>query len=206
MNETWIKKLTEELRKPLPGVEAQLRLSPSVSIQTTQHTKHRKSAVMIVLYPENSKIYTLFIKRSEYDGAHSGQISFPGGMYKKTDFQLRNTALRETHEEVGIHRNDVQIIGKLTALHIPVSHTMVYPYVGICMNKPLLRPDPLEVKYIIECPVEELINPDNRKQKMMTIDNRNIEIPYFDILGDHIWGATAMIISEFLEIAGTIKP
>lgn len=205
MHEIWIKKLTEELTKPLPGVEAQLRLSPSVRRQDVQDRKLSKSAVMVVLYPDGSKIHTLFIKRSEYDGVHSGQVSFPGGMHKNTDFRLRNTALRETWEEVGIPKKDIRIIGKLTSLNIPVSNTQVHPYVGICLKKPFLRPDPLEVKYIIECPIEDLMAPENRKQKIMAIGEQEIEIPYFDILGDHIWGATAMITSEFLEIVSRLE-
>lgn len=206
MNEGWIHILARQLKKPLPGADAQQKMAPSVRYTSTDNRKQTKSAVMVVLYPYRNRITTIFIKRTEYEGVHSGQVSLPGGMYKRTDLLLSNTAIRETHEEIGIPGKEIQIIGRLTSLHIPVSHTMVYPYVGVCMNKPLLRPDPVEVNYIIECPVEELINPVNRKLKMMTIDNRNIGIPYFDIMGDHIWGATAMIISEFLEIAGAIKP
>lgn len=205
MNDKWIYNLTRLLKKPLPGANAQLKMAPSARYVTTDNRNQTKSAVLVVLYPYRNQIITVFIKRTEYEGVHSGQVSLPGGMFKKTDMLLRNTAIRETHEEIGIPGKEIQIIGRLTSLHIPVSNTIVYPFVGVCMNKPLLIPDPLEVKYIIECPVDELIHPANRKQKMMTIDNRDIEIPYFDIMGDQIWGATAMIISEFLEITGTTK-
>lgn len=88
----------------------------------------------------------------------------------------------------------------MTSLHIPVSGNLVFPFVGICGNKPFFNPDPFEVKYLIEAHLAELSNPANKKSKVMSVAGHEIDIPYFDIQGDHIWGATAMIMSEFLEV------
>lgn len=195
-----VKKLGEELSKPLPGVEAQLRLSPPARHIFEADKSVRASAVLIVLYPVEQKTHTVFIKRAEYNGVHSGQVSLPGGMFNSSDDNLQRTALRETREETGVQEQDVEIIGNLTKLYIPVSRVNVFPFVGICHSRPKFTPDPYEVKYLIETDLEELSDPANQKQKIMLIGDHEIEIPYFDIRGDHIWGATAMIMSEFMEI------
>jgi 8-oxo-dGTP pyrophosphatase MutT (NUDIX family) len=200
MYRNWVKRLMDELAKPLPGVDAQLRLSPPGRHHITPEKISKESAVLIVLYPDDGDICTIFIKRAEYNGAHSGQVGLPGGMYEMTDRNLRNTALRETCEETGICERKVQIIGSLTSLYIPVSGITVYPFVGYCCYKPDLKPDPTEVRYIIETTLSNLLDPGNQKHKSMIIGDSEIDIPYFDIDGDHIWGATAMIIAEFLEV------
>lgn len=204
MDNNWVIQLMDELAKPLPGIEAQLRLSPPGRNIKSEKTG-KESAVLIVLYISADKIRTVFIKRAEYYGIHSGQVGLPGGMYKHADKTLLNTALRETREETGITENQVRIIGSLTSLYIPISGITVYPYVGYCGEKPVMTPDPAEVKYLIEVSVEELLDPANQKLKIMQIGDSDIEIPYFDINGEHIWGATAMIMAEFLEVIKKIK-
>ncbi len=206
MERLWIEKLEEELAKPLPGIEAQQRLSPPER-HNAEYPLHnvKKSAVLILLYRINGELKTVFIKRAEYDGIHSGQVSLPGGVYENVDGNMQNTALRETQEETGLSPDNIRVIGTLTSLHIPVSNYLVYPFVGFCANEPEFHPDPVEVSYLIETSITELLKPENRKKKIMTIGDSAIEIPYFDIEGNHIWGATAMIISEFLEVIGKMK-
>lgn len=206
MERLWIEKLEEELAKPLPGIEAQQRLSPPER-RNAEYPLHnvKKSAVLILLYRINGELKTVFIKRAEYDGIHSGQVSLPGGVYENVDGNMQNTALRETQEETGLSPDNIRVIGTLTSLHIPVSNYLVYPFVGFCANEPEFHPDPVEVSYLIETSITELLKPENRKKKIMTIGDSAIEIPYFDIEGNHIWGATAMIISEFLEVIGKMK-
>jgi len=205
METIWVTRLMDELSKPLPGIEAQLRLSPPDRNPMNPEKPGKESAVLVVLYTTAEKISTVFIKRGDYNGIHSGQVSLPGGMYKSGDGSLRRTALRETREETGIPENLITIIGSLTSLHIPVSGITVFPFVGFCREKPVLKPDPVEVKYLFETSLDELLNPANQKYKVMHIGDSDIEIPYFDIKGEHIWGATAMIISEFLEIVNRSK-
>jgi 8-oxo-dGTP pyrophosphatase MutT (NUDIX family) len=204
MDETWVNHLRRKLSGPLPGIEAQLRLSPPGRHMPEPDRPARKSAVLVVLYSIQGKLSTVFIKRTEYNGVHSGQVSLPGGMYKESDENLERTALRETHEEIGVPEKELIITGRLTSLHIPVSGIIVFPFVAVCSQRPEFVPDPFEVKYLIETGVEELLDKENHKQKIMLIGDREIEIPYFDIHGDQIWGATAMIMSEFLEIIKNI--
>jgi len=108
--------------------------------------------------------------------------------------------LREAKEETGINSADVEVIGKMTPLFIPVSNSQVLPVVGFVPYKPVFSPDPAEVDYIIETDIFRLVEPDAAKTETILIEDRIIDAPYFDIHGHHVWGATAMMLGEFREI------
>lgn len=205
MTENWKEQLASELKKPLPGVEAQLRMSPEMRRPVSVEYPLKNAGVLILLYPHISRIYTVFIKRTEYEGVHSGQVSLPGGMHEEKDGSLMNTALREANEETGIDISSVTIIGKLTPLHIPVSNVNVHAFVGVTDSRPYFIHDPAEVQYLIEESLDELLNEVNHKTRAMTLFGNEVIVPYFDILGNHIWGATAMIISEFAEVVKKVR-
>jgi 8-oxo-dGTP pyrophosphatase MutT (NUDIX family) len=196
----WCALLQAELSEPLPGIEIQQKMAPSIRRMAVNAEPGKKSSVMVLVYPFQGFLYTVFIKRSEYKGVHSGQISFPGGMSEATDHSLVFTALREVFEEIGIPASAISVIGQLTSLHIPVSNVNVYPFVGITQSRPVFIPDPAEVESPIETRLEDLINPANCKSKLMQINDQVIKVPYYDIQDNHIWGATAMILSEFLNV------
>jgi 8-oxo-dGTP pyrophosphatase MutT (NUDIX family) len=200
----WISLLEQELTAPLPGPQAQLIMSPSGRRPVPGDTPLKNSGVLILIYPYRELLHLIFIKRAEYNGIHSGQVSFPGGMYETGDRSLQFTALRETFEETGVPVETARIIGQLTPLHIPVSNINVFPYIAVCRERPDFSPDPTEVQYVIETSLDHLLDTGNHKVKIMEIADRKIEVPYYDIGNDHIWGATAMILSEFLEIARRI--
>lgn len=200
MTENWKEQLAAELKKPLPGVDAQLRMSPAMRRPESAEYPLKNAGVLILLYPHRRLVYTVFIKRTEYEGVHSGQVSLPGGMFKEEDDSLMNTALREANEETGIDISSVTVIGKLTQLHIPVSNVNVHAFVGVTDSRPVFVHDPAEVQYLIEESLDELLNEVNHKTKSMTLFGNEVIVPYFDIRDNHIWGATAMIISEFAEI------
>ena len=201
MTKNWKEQLAAELKKPLPGVDAQLRMSPAMRRPESVEYPLKNAGVLILLYPHRRLVYTVFIKRTEYDGVHSGQVSLPGGMFKEEDGSLMHTALREANEETGIDISTVTVIGKLTQLHIPVSNVNVHAFVGVTDSRPVFVHDPAEVQYLIEESLDELLNEVNHKTKTMILFGNEVVVPYFDIRGNHIWGATAMIISEFSEIA-----
>lgn len=163
----------------------------------------RLSAVLCLLYPVDNELQLLLMKRREDKTAHSGQVSFPGGRHEAIDAGLMATALREAHEEVGIHSADVDMLGALTPLYIPVSNFHVYPYVGFLPERPAYNLSLNEVSYTIEVPLYSLLHAERkgiadvispaipdviRKVKAYTLED-----------GTVIWGATAMIISE-LEV------
>ena len=201
----YIELLREELRKELPGPEVQSRMAPEVRLKSRTKAVTKKAAVLILLYPFGHSLYTVFIKRTRYLGIHSGQISLPGGKMEKIDSEIAETALREAEEEIGIKRNDVNIIGLLSQLSIPVSNMLVFPVIGYIPYKPDFKPDLNEVEGLIETPIEEFLRPGVVQKNIEKILFRKVMVPYYNIDGNHIWGATAMIISEFTELLQRIK-
>jgi 8-oxo-dGTP pyrophosphatase MutT (NUDIX family) len=198
--ENWMEELEKELTKSLPGTKAQTRMASSLRRPMVDAQPARNGSVLILIYPRDGNLHTVFIKRTEYEGVHSGQVSFPGGMSETGDASPADTALREAVEETGISYTEVKIIGKLTSLHIPVSNVNVFPFVAVTDNRPSFVPNPVEVQYLIEARIEDLANPLNLKTKIMDIMGNEVEVPYYDIHENHIWGATAMILSEFMEV------
>ncbi len=197
---SWIIRLKDELLKPLPGEPLHELMAPSVRkpIQTDYPERH--SSVLLLLYPVRDIIHIVFMKRQHDGGPHSGQISFPGGGAEKEDQSPIHTALREAYEETGVKPDMVEVLGTLTPLHIPVSNNIVLPVVGYMPRKPVFTIDQAEVDYLIEAPLSLLLKSSTTKTKYIDFNGNKITVPYFDIDNHHIWGATAMILSEFLEI------
>ena len=164
----------------------------------------RIGAVLILLFEEDDVLKTCFIERATYDGVHSGQIAFPGGR-KEEDETLVQAALREAEEEIGVNQSDVILLGQLTELYIPPSNFLVHPFVGAISYKPSFFPEPTEVAEVVEIKVDELSDVRYRGEKKIKLSNGTmVETPYFNLHGKTVWGATAMIISEFLEVLAGI--
>jgi len=163
----------------------------------------RPSAVLCLLFPMNDELHILLMKRREDNTAHSGQVSFPGGSYEAADADMRATALREAQEEVGINSSEVDVLGALTTLYIPVSNFNVYPFVGYAHQRPVYNLSHNEVSYTIEVPLDTLLDTASKtvtdvfSPAMPDIIRKVKAYKLSD--GTIIWGATAMIISE-LEV------
>lgn len=196
----FLKNLKDELKKDLPGEKAHVKMAPGIRDIFKPNTKSRKAGVLILLYPKNQELYVAFIRRTEYNGPHSGQISFPGGKAEQEDKDIIETALRESHEEIGIDPNKVQIFGKLTQLHIPISNFLVHPIIGIYETTPNFTADPTEVKEVLEIKLKDLIDPKNCTTKEFNYGDISFLAPIYNPNNITIWGATAMILSEFLEV------
>ncbi len=196
----YITELTEKLKQPLPGISAQQKMSPSHRhlFQVTQELA--KAAVLILLFPENGQPHIVLIKRTDKDEPHGGQISLPGGRKDNADKALEQTAIRECYEELGVPQESIHIIGALTPLVIPVSHYEVFPYIGWVESKPNWQVQKEEVAYCIEIPVADIYNPHTIKKETKNYKGLNVEIPYFPYKNEKIWGATAMILSEFISL------
>jgi len=197
--------LEVRLTEPLPGTPAHNKMKPllanGIPIRFPERSDTREGGVLILLYEKNNTIHFPLIRRSEYEGVHSGQIALPGGRYEASDSNLIDTALRETEEEIGIDRSTVSVIGQLSKFYVGASNYNILPVVGYLKEVPEFRPDLFEVAEVIEAKLEVLLNPENVKTK--TIRARNaVELtsPYFDIQDQTVWGATAMMLSEFSEI------
>ena len=193
--------IRQQINKGLPGTAVQYRMAPARRIQIEGVQRdHKNAGVLILLYQSGKGISLVFIKRTDYPGIHSWQISFPGGKSEQNDRDICLTAIREAEEELGIDLKQINVIGMLTRLHIPVSNITVYPVIGFIEYKPSYHPDRTEVDHVIEVEVDELLRPENVKYADMEIRSEIISVPYYDIYGEKIWGATAMILSEFIEI------
>ena len=190
----------------LPGSEAHYKMAPLERIESMKNwnvtdVNPRSAAVMMLFYPKNGRTHLVLIIRNSYEGVHSAQIAFPGGKYESNDENFQNTALRETHEEVGIPPDSIEIIMPFTNLYIQPSNFMVYPYLGICRAEIVFIPDSTEVAAIIELPLSDFLNDDMlTKTAMSTSYATTIEIPAFEINGHVVWGATAMMLSELKEV------
>jgi len=191
--------LKRNLKKPLPARQAHKLMLPVnriLNIDLSINPFHKKSGVAVILYPENGQTNSILIERASYKGMHSGQIAFPGGKKEKIDKNLTETALRETQEEIGIKKENFNIIGCLSQLYIPPSNYMVQPVVFSLNEKPSFVPDEKEVNAVITYNIESLLKHSFDKKKIFTTTHYSIEAPYFDINGYTVWGATAMMLSE----------
>jgi 8-oxo-dGTP pyrophosphatase MutT (NUDIX family) len=195
-------RLGECLKQDLPGEPAQLLMAPSVrppGIPGFDGSNPRSSGVMILLFPGNEGLSTVFILRTP-GGPHGSQISLPGGKQEPSDHDLADTALRETFEEIGVDPMDINQIGRLTPLYVPHSNYVIQPVIGYCSYQPAFIPDQKEVAGVIIAPLKQLFYPDNRKTMLLHRAGADIVAPYYDMDGHRIWGATAMIMSEFERI------
>lgn len=203
-----IQRIQQQLREILPGRCAQLIMSPSERPKgnASYHpTNAVDSAVLVLLYPNNNSLHSVLMQRPSYPGVHGGQVSFPGGKRELEDNSLEETALRESHEELGIVPDEVKIIGKLSKLYIPHSNYMVHPYVGYSNKKPEYVLEASEVDEAIDYSVDKLVDHNYRKEKKMHLKFGEIDVPYFDINQKVVWGATAMMLSEFAEVLKRAK-
>ena len=193
--------LKEELALSLPGIDSQLKMAPKHRKTDPDGDVKQNAAVSIVIIPsERKEKEIILIKRPEYNGHHSGQISFPGGKEEQDDKNLLETAIRETYEEIGIELAKDNFIGALTPLFIPVSQFMVYPYLFIEGTIKDYTIDPAEVDYIIQFQLKKLLDVSLIKTTRIQISDHTITTPYYAIGDEIVWGATAMILSEFVEI------
>lgn len=205
-------KLRVRLKQPLPGLEAQMKMVPGSRRREVMTRGNgyeaKKAAVLACFYPEDDgEIHIVLIRRNEYDGVHSGQISFPGGKLEDHDPDLVHTALREAEEETNILISQVEVLGEITDIYIPPSNFLVKAVVGWSPFRPDLIPDPSEVSEILTVPLKELTNPESRQHsEILRRDQTRNSVPCFIIGGNVIWGATAMLLSELVELVDDVKP
>lgn len=200
-------KIVKITKLKLPGEVAQFKMAPMerlVALKKIAIEKEtvRKAGVLVLFYPSEAKQTMLaLILRKTYKGVHSAQIGFPGGKYENEDTSLKETALRETEEEIGVLRNTVSVLKKLTEVYIPPSNFIVQPYLGITKNTPNFILQEEEVETLIEVPLIHFMD-DTIKihQNLTTSYAKNIIVPAFLLNNYLVWGATAMMLSEVREM------
>ncbi len=158
------------------------------------------SAVLLPLYNRQGQYHIVFIKRTETVKEHKGQISFPGGTYEETDSTCLETALRESYEEIGLHLEDIDVLGELDDEVTTTSNYIVSPFVGMIPWPYRFQTNEYEVNEIIEVPIHALLDKDCHQPDTEILNGQVIESYVFHYQGRIIWGATARILNRFLDI------
>ena len=202
----FIESLTKRLNRDLPGKNAQQKMMivPNQFPMQNQEDGGIPASVLLLLYPFDENWFFFLTKRSQDVEHHKGQISLPGGVVEENESK-KNAAIRETNEEIGVDKNSIKIIGSLTPFYIPVSNFHISPYVGWTEEKPHTKVQDTEVKRVFSVSINDLILEDNLKIKKDYFSNTPVTVPYFDLNGETVWGATSMILSEFKFILRDIK-
>ncbi len=197
--------LIEQLAGPLPGPEAQLGLAPRPRFGWRPGhipDEARHSGVLLLLFPVREVPHFVLTVRDRRLPQHAGQVSLPGGAVEG-DESPRETALREAREEIGVDPRSVAILGRLSPLHVPVSGFVLHPLVGTTDAAPALVSQQGEVEQILDVSLDRLSDPSILRVEQRVHDGRKTEVPYFALEQHRVWGATAMVLAEFLTLLGT---
>lgn len=195
--EEFKRKLLSTPESSFPGGKAHLEMTPYKKDLIMPTKEPRLSAVMVLAYENNQKTEILLLKRSDYQGVHSAQVSFPGGKKDDTDPDLLFTAQRELKEETGIDADKIQILGPLSTMYIPPSNFMVHPFLAICESQPEVNLNQRESQYHFGIQLTELLDDAFLSEKdILTSYGKIKNVPYFHLNDEVIWGATAGILNE----------
>ena len=196
--------LVGRLHRPLPGSIAHEPLRAIATGEVKPAFEHssppKPGSVLILLYPEENQIKFPLTQRAEYAGAHSGQISLPGGKAEDGE-TIEQTALREGKEEIGVQPTEIEVIGRLSEFYVIPSNFMVTPVVAFQRSKPIFIPDPVEVVRVLEGNLEDLLRDDAVKVKeILAARIYSLSAPHFLIQNEIVWGATAMMLNELRTV------
>lgn len=201
------KRVVKIAKMELPGEAIQLKMAPierliELKTKARELDTAKRAGVLALFYPDsNGETHLILILRKTYKGVHSAQIGFPGGKFEDGDVHLEATALREAEEEVGVGRETVSVIKKLTEIYIPPSNFFVQPFLGITTNTPSFRAQEEEVESLIEVPLSHFMDDVILTTKVLSTSYAtNIDVPAFLLNGHIVWGATAMMLSEVREL------
>ncbi|TVR85942.1 MAG: CoA pyrophosphatase [Saprospirales bacterium] len=206
MDISLMQNIEKALKDSLPGHKAHMEMAVVGHHRKAEAPgKANKAGVLALFIPgENGCTELVFIRRSSHyhDDRHKGQIGFPGGKKERVDSDIRETALRETYEEIGVDPVEVEVLGKLSNLYIPVSNFLVYPFVGFVRSRPKFSLQETEIAEVITCDYKRLLNYDCRNTTKIELSNGiHLEnVPYFDLKGKILWGATAMMMAELVHV------
>jgi len=195
--------LKRALQQELPGNNAHNKmLPPGRRLKSFDYelSSVKQSSVLVLIFPVNDKLYTCLTKRPSTMKYHPGQISFPGGKVEKEDVSAEMTALREAREEVGIDTSSVEVLGKLSDFYLEISKFAIQPFLAWSDQKPefLLNSD--EVEELVLFPLSDFIENDNILETELQTLTGMLRVKYFPFNDKMVWGATAMILSELIEI------
>lgn len=196
-----IDQVREALQGRLPGLMAQMTMAPRYrQMIPTAGVEPRQAAVLLFLYPVEGTLHLVLTARNKQLAYHSGQVSLPGGGQEAGDRSLAETALREAQEEIGIAQEEVEVLASLTPLYVAPSNNCIHPFVAYSPRRPRFSPDAQEVSALLEIALPALLDPSARGEEEWLRDGQPLLVPFF-ALGEHkVWGATAMILAEFVAL------
>jgi 8-oxo-dGTP pyrophosphatase MutT (NUDIX family) len=192
------------LAQPLPGADAQALMAPRPRRawpQGSDPARVRQAAGLLLLFPLEGRAHIVLTVRADALGRHGGQVSLPGGVTEPGE-TFEEAALREAHEEVALSPAGVRVLGALTPLDIPVSGFRLHPIVAAVDERPGLKPSDGEVARILEVSLAQLTDPSTKRAVSRMRDGQEFTVPVFQIDGVEVWGATAMVLAEFLVLLG----
>ncbi len=195
------------LTRSLPGVAAQMRLAPPYRVEQLVQAPPvdaRPAGVLIVLYPRGEALHFLLTRRTDDVETHKGQISLPGGAQEDGE-SLLDTALRETREEIGVTVEPAAVLGRLSPVYVPPTGFLITPYVAALPDRPHFAVMQREVAELIEVPLSALSDSSIVRREVWTLRGVEVEVPFFQIGPHKVWGATAMVLSEFAAAIGSVS-
>ncbi len=205
---TALDRLSGAFARPLPGAAAQHLMAPHPRRGLPEGfnpARLRLAAGLLLLVRDDDAAHVVLTVRGDALGRHSGQVSLPGGALEPGE-TFEQAALRETHEEIGLDTGDVTLLGALTPLEIPVSRFRFHPLVGAIARRPALHPADGEVASILEVPLAQLLAPATCVRNTREHDGERVVVPAFRLGRHELWGATAMVMAEFLSLLGWTGP
>ena len=211
-----IKNIKKKLKSKLPGIDSWNRMAVKpingkniINNKIVKYEKFlsknkinemKKAAVLVCFFKRKDEYYLPLIRRPMHEKNHPGQIALPGGAMEENE-TLENTALREAFEEVGIIPDNVEILGKMTPLPVPVSKYVITPFIGITENEPKWNINELEVDELIILKFKDLIDSNNGYYEDWNLNGNMLRVPIFKIMNKDIWGATAAVLSELIDLS-----
>ena len=159
----------------------------------------RTAAALLLLYPIGARAHVCLTRRAGSLGTPAGQISLPGGTVDDGE-TIERAALREAHEEIGLDGDGLRVLGRLTPLYIPISNFALYPVLGMLSERPSLVASAYEVAHILEVALDDLLSPHSLRPGWLWRGSETITVPFFALCGERVWGATAMVLSELVQL------
>jgi len=191
------------LQRPLPGLTAQLRMSPQPRLRSERildpFLDCRRAGVLLLLYPGDEGLCLVLTRRTESVRSHQGQISLPGGSLEPGETAVE-AAVREANEELSVDPSALTILGQLSPLYIPLSGFCIYPVVAYAARRPAFVPSDIEVAEVIEEPLDHLLDSDTCAEEVRQLRGQEVRVLFYRIGAHKVWGATAMVLCEFVAL------